>query len=138
MFNRLLKLTIAGLLWNRYGSMILSTVLLFLYFWIVSLIHQDYLDYLALQESSGGVGLSFILKWLAYIAGVIAYWLFNSFVIKRTARKRGGEKLETGGASTDARKPAGSSKGEDPFDAIRHREKLRSKADLLIERHEHR
>ena len=142
MFNKLLKLTVAGLLWSRYGTMIVSTLLLFAWFWVVGMIHQDYLEYLALQETRGSVGLSFVLKWLAFIAGVAVYWLFNSFVIRRTGRRREAAGPQSGQAPGDAGKkrlPAtGGPEQDDPFDAVRHKEKLRSKVDLLIERHEHK
>ena len=140
MFNKLLNVTLVGFLVNRYGAMIVSTLVLFGYFWVVGLIHRDYLDYLELQGSSQGVGLSFVIKWLAFIVGISLYWLFNSYIRKKADRKRNKQSsssLKAAGLPADksAKNTRASGEAElyDPFDEIRQKEKLRSRADFVIE-----
>ena len=140
MFNKLLNVTLVGFLVNRYGAMIVSTLVLFAYFWVVGLIHRDYLDYLELQGGSQGVGLSFVFKWLAFIVGIILYWLFNSYVRKKADRKRNTQSSSSlKAAGLRANKSAvntqasADTEADDPFAEIRQKEKLRSRADIVIE-----
>lgn len=138
MFNKLINVTLVGFLINRYGAMIVSTLVLFAYFWVVGMIHQDYLEYLQLRDSTHSAGLSFVFKWLAFILGITIYWLFNSYIRKRADRRKNAQTsaalqtvaVRAGRGAGDANSSGGA---DDPFDEIRHKEKLRSRADLIIE-----
>ena len=135
MIKNLLRITFVGFIWNRYGTMILSALVLFAYFWIVGKIHGDYLSYAQLHSQTGFVGVSFVVKWLAFLAGVIVYWLFNSVVRKRLIRKGQERELPASRPVTSAQPEALRENAEDdPFEEIRNREALRSKGDLLLEK----
>lgn len=117
--------------------MILSALVLFAYFWVVDMIHEDYLNYLDLRGESTSAGLSFLVKWLAFALGITIYWMFNSYARKKYDKKSG--QLTDTGASRN--KPGKSSNGgtgmegrDDPFDEIRRKGRLRSRGDLIIDK----
>jgi hypothetical protein len=133
MFKQIFRLTVVTYVWKRYKAIIVSTVILFVFFWLVSQLHQDYLSYGELNGDKAHIGLSFVIKWGILIVGFIAYVLFNSW--------QGRQKTPPKPLSQSAVKPdalASNATGDepnpnDPFDAIRKRKKLRSKADFIIE-----
>ena len=133
MFNKLLKITVIGFIWSRYGTMILSAIVLFAWFWVVGLVHEDYLSYLTLQGEGASAGWSFLLKWLAFLVGVICYWWFNSYARKKFDKKEKGSLAEPSNTQAAVEADLGSPNSKDPFDKIRRKEKLRSKADLVID-----
>lgn len=139
MFNKLLKITVIGFIWTRYGRVIASTLMLFAYFWVVSLVHQDYLDYLKLQANAGGAGLSFILKWLAFIAGIVAFWIFNNRSWRKSVRQSNEGStfpVKPNASKLPSKKGGNSNVDVDPFESIRRKDKLRSRADLIIEKND--
>mgnify|MGYP000601477888 CR=1 FL=1 len=134
MFNKFLKITLIGFVWTRYGRMILSTLMLFVYFWVVGLIHQDYLDYLKLQGNGEGAGWSFVLKWLAFFTGIVIFWFVNNRTRKKHGQKGDStQSYKQGGSDLPAVKSNNANRSDDPFDAIRRKSKLRSKADMIIQ-----
>lgn len=151
MLTNLVKLTAVTFLWKKYKSTIVSTLVLIIYFSVVAVVHQDYLAYKELEGSSENLGLSFVLKWLAWLGGIVFYFLFDSI---GSNNKLSGDKLQSGKdrrnskSSNDNKKSNKNNSNEDkkgtpaidtdnqqdPFSAIREKKKLRSKADLLIEK----
>ena len=132
MFKQVFRLAFVALVWKQYKGVIVSTLLLLAFLLLVSNLHQDYLAHLALQENSKSAGVSFLFKWLAYAAGVSVYFLFfwwrslrtpNSKMVNKTG-KPSMSKAEIKEASLDAQ-------GNDPFDEIRERKKLRGRGDFL-------
>lgn len=139
MIKNLLHLTLLTVIWKKYRSMILSTLVLFGYFFLISLLHDDYLSYSELNQTQQQyLGISFIVKWLAFLLGLLIYLYFNfGFLWRRQERSsrestRTRRSTETQGHNT-AGKPETTVKA-DPFADIRNRDKLRSRADFLIEK----
>ena len=91
MFNNLLRLTFVSYIWKRYRRLIVSTLLLFAYYWLVGKLHGDYILYSELTakdatenatpSSQAHLGYSFIIKWLALILGGVIYCISNGFFI---------------------------------------------------------
>lgn len=135
MFKQLFRLTVVTYVWKRYKAIIISTVILFVFFWLVNQLHQDYLSYGNLNENKEYIGLSFVIKWLAFSVGCIVYLLFNSWRKwqKKPAKDLPQEKLSK--ADLTERSADDQTSYHDPFDEIRKRNKLRSKADFIIEKH---
>lgn len=131
MFKNLLHLTLLTLLWKRYKRLIISTLILFVYFWLVGKLHEDYVDYVELNENQQFLALSFLLKWLAFTFGAVIYLLLNVLII-RGNRPTSAQTGAADSSSTDSKPKA---KDADPFAQIRQRKKLRSRADFLIEKH---
>ena len=138
MLKNIVRLTVAGYIWKRYKVLILSTAILFAYFWLVGKIHDDYISYANLNGNSENIGFSFLLKWTAFVIGFGSYFFLNS----RYRRSEKSTSISRHDAHSDslvnaAKTPdiSGSeSNQEDPFAKIRHKKKLRSLADQIIDK----
>jgi hypothetical protein len=121
MIKNLFRLTVLSYVWARYKFVITSTLLLFAYFWLVAEVHEDFVEFIGLNNDTQYLGVSFLVKWLALILGTLVYFALNG------RRRR---------ASAIARKPsqAEPETAEDPFESIRQKDRLRSAADFVVER----
>lgn len=132
MINQLLRLSFITYVWKRYKKLIVSTVLLLLFFWVVGLLHQDYSQYAQLNDDKQYLGVSFLLKWLLYSAAVVAYVYFNGLA-GSTQAKLSPKDLPPQGRA--AEKPQScDDQDADPFEHLRHKKQLKSKADQLIDK----
>lgn len=154
MFQHVVRWTFLLTIWRKYKGQVLTTVAYILGLLIISFIHSDYLDYVAVsKQGQEFVSKSFLLKWLAYIVITAAYfWLFKSFskveqeghedlsFLRKFSSKRktkasrfnSGNDKETG-AKANQQEPKSADPTNDPFANIRKKEKLRSEADLIVE-----
>lgn len=128
MLKNLVQLTLVSVVWRRYKNVIVSTLILFVYFWLIGKLHQDFVNYSELNEDHDYLAFSFIIKWCAFILGMLIYLLFNSFFPRS---KRPVQTVSIKDQETAAEKRT----LPDPFAEIRQREKLRSRADFIIEKH---
>lgn len=115
--------------WKRYKSLIVSTLVLFVFFWLVGLLHDDYVNYIELNDDKQHIGLSFVIKWLVFILGVVVYVLFNTRKTGDSTKSIASSNTASEQAEAEQDKPC------DPFSAIRQRDKLRTRADFIIEKH---
>ena len=134
MFKQIFRLTFATFIWKQYKRIIVSTLLLFAYLWLVGSIHSDFLSYAELQTDQGIAGRSFLLKWAALASGVILYFTYN-FVLSAT-KKNG--KNPTGdstgvGKSKKAQDNQPQADEDDPFASIREMKRLRTRAEISID-----
>ncbi|MBX2846945.1 MAG: hypothetical protein KTR16_01395 [Acidiferrobacterales bacterium] len=126
MFKQVFRLTFVTFIWKQYKRIIVSTVLLFAFLWFVGFAHSEYLDY-ATRENVDNVGVSFFIKWIALILGVAIYFLYHYLMPSRKDLKKK--------KSKDAIEIKAPADGEpDPFDQFRNKEKLRTRAEILIDR----
>lgn len=130
MIKNLLHITLLSYVWKRYKMMIISTVALFAYFWLIGKIHEDFINYARLNANTQYIGLSFALKWLAFFVGFIVYFVLNTRYLGSGKHK----KRAKAAASEPPEKPNAEADEDDPFEAIRKKAKLRSAADFLIEK----
>ncbi len=122
-FKQAFRIAFVTLIWKQYKAVIISTLLLFAFFFIVSSVHNDYLTATA-QENRDRI--TFIYKWAAYAIGVIAYFAFH-MIRGRMQPKKKGMKAKIEQSKQDE------NTGQDPFAAIRERKKLRSRAEFLMD-----
>ena len=127
MIKNIIQLTVLGVVWKRYKSVIISTLLLFVYFWLIGMLHDDYLSYTELNQDPAHLGLSYIVKWLAFFIGVMVYLWFHIF-FPRLKKPRSTPTIQK-----EASKPLNPTE-TDPFAEIRQRKKLRSRADFIIDK----
>ncbi|MGB2465446.1 MAG: hypothetical protein ACPH96_02170 [Porticoccaceae bacterium] len=121
MIKNLFRLTVLSYVWTRYKFVITSTLLLFAYFWLVGEVHKDFVEFIGLNNDTEHLGVSFLVKWLALMLGVLVYFALNR-------RRRGS-------SATDSRlTQTAPETSEDPFEAIRKKDKLKSAADFVVER----
>ena len=125
MFKQVFRLTFVTFVWKQYKRVIVSTALLFVFLWFVGFAHSEYLDY-ATREGVENVGSSFFIKWIALILGVAIYFLFHYLTPSRKDLKNNNNK--------ESIKVMPLADGEpDPFDQIRNKEKLRTRAEIVID-----
>ncbi|MFC4701769.1 hypothetical protein ACFO4O_16575 [Glaciecola siphonariae] len=158
--NKLINIVLSGLLWRKYKFLLVSLIALIVCVFLVGQIHQDYLAY-AQTTSNVAVGWSFAVKWLVWVIAICIFFAANHFANKRKQRKdvkedknsalqriiewknskKGGSKAKPQTAQNpkqagkgDATTAHDESEPNDPFAQLRHKEKLRSYADLIIEK----
>lgn len=139
MFKQIFRITFVTLVWKQYKSAITSTLLLFAFLWLVGNVHQDYLVYATEQNNEGLVGRSFLYKWIALVSGVLFYlsyhWLRStgSKTVKEVQSKNG---YFTNGNSSTGKTNSfpDNDQGDDPFTELRNKGKLRSRAEILVDK----
>jgi len=150
--NKLINIVLSGLLWRRYKFLLVSLILLIVFVFLVGQVHQDYLAY---AQSTGGVavGWSFAVKWLVWILGIVVFLALNHWANQRKQKQNDAQdknsalqriikwknksQEKTGEAKLSDKAPDKSpNKGEQkgPFAALREKEKLRTYADIIIEK----
>ena len=121
-FKQVFRVAFIALVWKQYRAVIVSTLLLLAFFFVVSSLHNDYLA----AVGDDAKQISFIYKWCAYAAGLIAYFIFHAIRnrIKSKTAKRKEEFAESKKFDNN---------DDDPFAKIRARKTLRSRADFIAE-----
>lgn len=126
-FKQIFRVAFVALVWKQYKAVIVSTLLLFLYLYLVGSVHADFLEHARLNSDKANLGLSFIYKWAAFGCGVVGYFAYHYFRPKpKDVSKERQKQIEQELAELDDE--------DDPFAAIRKRKTLRSRADFLMEK----
>ena len=142
MIKNIFRITLINFVWKRYAALIVTTLSLFIYFWLVGKLHEDFVAYSELNNDQEYLGLSFVIKWAAFLAGVIVYLLFNTRHrspknFQETSQAGVFDKLNKSQNTAVEEEPTRNrefgSAEIDPFENIRKKEKLRSMADFIIE-----
>lgn len=122
-FKQVFRVAFVALIWKQYKAVIISTLLLLAFLFLVGSIHRDYI---AAVNHDTNKSLSFIYKWCAYSIGFVVYfffhWIRNRF---KTPAANNKEKI--------AESKALDKTDDDPFASIRSRKTLRSRADFIAE-----
>ncbi len=122
-FKQAFRVAFVALIWKQYKASIISTLLLIAFLLIVSNVHQDYLAALPAEEVDP---LTFVYKWLAYAGGIVIFILFH--VLRARIKP---EKESTKDKIAESKELTNTD--DDPFAQIRARDKLRSRADFLMD-----
>ncbi len=134
MFKQFFRLTVVAYIWKRYKTIIISTLVLFIFFWVVSQLHADYVSYGDLNHDKQYIGLSFVIKWIAFVAGLVVYFLVNSWAF-RSSKRNNAKNNASKKSTAKGQRNALVVDQNDPFAEIRKKDKLRSRADMIIEQH---
>ncbi len=135
MINFLAKSMFVTVVWRRYKRLIVSTALLFVAYFLVALIHDDYMEY-ARTANSGNLAGAYLLKWAVLLAATVIYYLVNFPVpsLRGTAKKRpvkkpplSRQKIKEAPAQIPEERDSA-----DPFDSIRRKKKLKARGDALL------
>lgn len=129
-FKQIFRVAFVTLIWKQYKAVIVSTFLIIAYLLLVGNLHSDYLAHSQLQNDSAGSGISFIYKWVAYTVGVMLYFGFHALRSKRPKKQDLAAKAKQ--ANEIAKRDP-----QDPFAAIREKDKLRSRADFIEQQTKH-
>lgn len=115
-----------AILWRRYRRLLIAVGLLVASYFLVSLLHDDYLDYVKNSGNDSYLGISYAIKWLSLLVATVVFYFVITGRNKAETKKRPADQHQ---AKTDA---PGKNK-PDPFDAIRHKKKLRGRADQFLD-----
>lgn len=137
MLNQMIKWTVLIGLWRNYKRHFSITLLMLLALLLITLFHQDFVEYNE-KSATPYLAVSYIVKWIAYLlcAGVYV------FAIKRVNRlskydstlhsmMKEKSKETSNNESTEANE--GEKATSDPFERLRNKKSLRSKADFIID-----
>lgn len=115
------------MIWRRYRRLLIAVGLLIASYFLVSLLHDDYLDYVENSGNADFLGLSYVVKWgVLLIVTAVFYFLIGT----RKADKAKNPKPKN---EKHAASPApNETNGPDPFEAIRHKKTLRGHADQYL------
>lgn len=134
MFKFLAKSAVFSLIWNRYRKIILSTIVLFGSYFVISLMHTDYLDYAKLSQSEHNIAVSYGFKWAALLlTSAVYYWTnvrqppLSKNNQENTAPSKTSRKPQAASNAPSLKPPSG-----DPFAEIRKKDKLSSKGDRIL------
>lgn len=132
MFRFLAKSALAAVIWKRYRRIILSTLALFVGYFLISLLHGDYVDYVVTAGDRRFLWGSYVAKWAALTVITLVYYLYAVRVLarrpgddpppatqRRASPPEGGNVLQSGGEA-------------DPFAGIRRKKTLESRGDVLL------
>lgn len=156
--NKLINIVLSGLLWRKYKFLLVSLILLIVFVFVAGQIHSDYLAYAQTTEGVS-VGWSFAVKWLAWIVAIVIFFAANHWVNERKQKQDSAQDKNSAlqrilswrakaKPSKSNDKPASlqqqkeglkaehQASQKDPFAQLRTKDKLRSYADLIIEKKE--
>jgi len=129
-FKQVFRVAFVTLIWKQYKHVIVSTLLLFTFLFLIGSIHSDFLKHAELQNKAADTGLSFIYKWFAFIGAVVIYFFYH-FMRNRKLRNH---KLNSKTKQQSLVQELDELEGDDdPFAQIRTRKKLRGRADFMID-----
>ncbi|MFT2109923.1 hypothetical protein [Marinomonas sp. 2405UD68-3] len=143
MMNQLFRLTFVTFIWKKYKQLIVSILSLILLLWITEQLHQDFISYSQLNEDTAYLALSFIVKWVVFILLCIGFIVINVSFGKKVAIKKQSKSFFKENV-VKTREPSFHKKGQekksestkkiiDPFDEIRKKPHLRSKANVVLD-----
>ncbi|WP_045859920.1 hypothetical protein [Teredinibacter purpureus] len=136
MFKFLTKSIVFSVVWRRYKTLIVSTVLLFLMYFVIALIHDDYVEYSLASQTENALGFAYIVKWAAMAIGTFVYYVINfpPAILRKNKsgkRLRDAEEEAVLGAACEnfSENPL---RDNDPFAGIRQKKQLNSRADACL------
>lgn len=135
MFRFLAKSALVAVIWKRYRRTIISTLALFVSYFLISLLHADYVDYAVGAGDKEFLWRSYLIKWAALLGVTLIYYFYNT----RVSMKRGADDLPPP-ANKNPRKPVAENAGDneaDPFAEIRRKKRLKSRGDVALDGRKH-
>jgi len=126
MFKQIFRLTFVTIIWKQYKRGIISIVCLLVSLWLINFAHREYLAFTEHLSQTSYIGLSFYIKWALLIVVVLIYLCVSLYSPKDK------QKSEIKQNRTTETKAANS---DDPFAFIREKEALRTKAEIVLEKH---
>ncbi|UTF58811.1 hypothetical protein [Gilvimarinus sp. DA14] len=138
MFRFFAKSAIATLIWKRYHRVIVATLSLLLGYFLISMIHGDYVDYAQGAQDTKLLWLSYIAKWFGLIAITALYYFYLKFVLTPKPTTPTSEPARDSASKTSTNRQTDTTTSEsDPFASIREKETLKSRADIALDSHRH-
>lgn len=137
MINFFAKSVAATYIWKRYKKIILSTLALFVGYFLINSIHNDYLDYQTRSGNNAQLLFSYAIKWflLSLVTGLYYYLnIHKSLSFNPENKTKNTHKANTQAQSTSTHSSSTSAEQPDPFAHIRKKQNLRSRADIEMDK----
>ena len=134
MFKSVAKLAVTSYLWRRYQGQLKPLAIFLGGFLLISLLHGEYLSYVEASGNNNFVGFSFFIKWVLVGLMAVFYILAPIRAVQQDDKPPPVPDL----AVPPKRKTPADIPGDDPFDALRSKKTLRSRADIVVEEHKPR
>lgn len=140
MISQIFKWSLLLGLWKKYGTAIKALPFVLLLLLLVYALHGDYVEYAEVSEQKQHLALSFLIKWCAVFFVGLAYWLYVKSVlspkkkdtVQKAASAKPGFSNRKEPHGTYAAKEDKEFSATDPFEKIRRKNHLRSKAEVVI------
>lgn len=132
MWNNLLKISVVTYIWRRHKRTLIALPALLLYFWMVNLIHVDVITYAKLKGQTTWLAWTFLIKWLFIFIGIAIFIVIH---LNAKAAEQTDVSSAVGGRKNPKTEKAVDADEIDAFAAIRAKDKLRSRADMIIDKH---
>ena len=132
MFKQIFRLTFITFIWKQYKRTIVSTFSLLVFLWLINFAHREYLSFAEHQSDASYISLSFFIKWILLVAAVIIYLCYSLYSPKNIHSL---DKNKVDKKSAELSTLSTLSNADDPFAQIRQKKNLRSRADIMLERH---
>ena len=132
MFSPLIRLGLLASFWLKYKSNIIKTLFAVLALAIVHYVYQDVVELFSLNQQQNYLMYALIAKWLVILI-IIGVYVFS---LKATEKNNQPIDVKKS-AKTTANSATPSNQGResvDPFEQLRHKDKLRSRSDLMLEK----
>ncbi|MBU2884533.1 hypothetical protein KO507_01995 [Gilvimarinus agarilyticus] len=130
MFRFLAKSALATFIWKRYHRPILATLTLLLGYFLVGMVHGDYVDYAHSAQDTTGLWLSYLLKWVLLITFTLIYYFYLKRILRTPEPAIQQTPPPTNGTKNTREPPSAS----DPFAGIRDKKTLKSHADRALDK----
>ncbi|MCV6614267.1 MAG: hypothetical protein OIF35_04760 [Cellvibrionaceae bacterium] len=138
MINQLLRVAILAGIWRRYKGVIISTLLLFGFWFLLSFLHGEYIDFASNTGSDSHIGLSFFIKWGLGITALLVYGVYHYIGALHQIQAAEDARAAQQPRQTQKPKPPQPGDGDyraeqDPFAQLRDKPRLRSRGDFELE-----
>lgn len=128
MFLRtLLRAASAWLIWRWLEPRWRSTLALVVGWWLITVLHAEYVEYVRLTESTDLLWLSYLIKWLLVLSGIAAWVWFSLLGPATPAPAKAGDSPVP---DVDAKLTPQT--GDDGFDFLRHKDVLEGRGDQVL------
>lgn len=133
MISQLLRWSLLITIWKKYRRHVTGALGLIIFWLLVSVLHQDYVEYSQLSQPNGDAfAISYLVKWSVNLLGLVGFYFFIRRSRDRVKQRpmEQGKKIKTAESSESDSSLATK---DDPFERIRHKKRLRSKGVVLID-----
>lgn len=134
MFSPLIRLGLLASFWLKYKSNIIKTLFAILALAIVHYVYQDVVELFSLNQQQNYLMYALVVKWLVILL-IIGFYVFSLKVQANNNSQPIKVKKSTKSTVADNSNSANSNSADvDPFEQFRHKPKLRSRSDLMLEK----
>jgi hypothetical protein len=134
MLQRLLTWTLLAAIWKRYGRALRMLPLLIGLVVLITMMHGDYVEYVSVSDNKRFLHWSFLIKWLLIVLVVFLYWRYVLNVIKGNSVSLKNDHSSQSSLGKNNGPANKNENGVDPFENIRSKKTLKSKAEVIIEK----